>query len=100
MTKPPVRACLDGRGVLWICAAVILLATCTLVQADNIPALSLPQPPSRPGKIPPWLIQVDSSGIDGQAFRGVKITVAATGPLTQDHSLRVVLCPNGHSKYS
>jgi hypothetical protein len=71
------------------------------VQADNIAALSLPQPAPRPGgKVPPWLIQVDSSGIDGQAFRGVKITVTATSTITQDHSLRVVLCPNGHSNYS
>jgi hypothetical protein len=91
------------RRALVLPAVALLLATCASAHADNMAAINLPQPLPRPGKIPPWLIQVDSSGIDGQAFRGVKITVATdprSGPTSQDHSLRVVLCPNGHSDYS
>ena len=101
MTNSAARSRLVIGKVLLLAAALFMTAcAANRVEADNIPTLSLPQPPPRPGKIPPWLIQVDSSGIDGQAFRGVKITVAPTGPLAQDHSLRVVLCPNGHSNYS
>ena len=88
--------------VVVMCGAMMFLPR-HIAKADNIPTLNLPQPALPPGKIPPWLIQVDSSGIDGQAFRGIKITVAThprNGPTTQDHSLRVVLCPNGHSNYN
>ena len=95
MYRTCVAACL--------CVPLVLFGVPPIVSADNIATLSLPQPPPRPGKIPPWLIEVDSSGIDGQAFRGVKITVATdprNGPTAQDHTLRVVLCPNGHSQYN
>lgn len=98
------RMCVAVRGVLVLCAVgFLLLGVEGRAAADNIPALNLPQPAPPPGRIPPWHIQVDSSGVDGQAFRGVKITVATdprSGPTTQDHSLRVVICSNGHSSYS
>lgn len=92
-----------GKLALWAAVAAMALALAPgQLKADNIPTLSLPQPPPPPGRIPPWQIQVDASGVEGQAFRGVKITVATGNgsPTTRDHSLRVVLCANGYNKHN
>jgi hypothetical protein len=93
--KSPARICS-------LVVAALTIALPTGVQADNVAALQLPQPGAFRGKIPPWQIQVDGSGVEGGAYRGVKITVAAPpgSPYPEAHTLRVVLCPNGHSRFN
>jgi hypothetical protein len=80
--------------------AAALLLWCGAASADNAAVLTLPQPPAPKAKIPPWHIQVDPSGVEGQAYRGVKITVAVdprNGPTTENRTLKVILSSNGHS---
>jgi len=84
-------------------AAVLLSLLLTgTIAADNSIVVQLPNTMPRPGQPPrPWKIQVDPSGIDGEAYRGVKITVTerTNTPVTADHSLRVVIYGNGSESY-
>jgi hypothetical protein len=93
------------RLVLLLSVAVVigLLVGGATAQAENMPVLNLPlNVPPIPGRPPaprPWSIEVDPSGIEGQVYRGVKVTVTSnSGPVTANRSLRVVLSANGYSE--
>lgn len=93
--RPAARgiACFLFGTVLCLCVPGPLRAESSVVQ--TLPVFT----PARPGRPPPptpWRIQVDPSGVGGQAYRGVEITVTefTNTPLTADHSLRVILRPN------
>ncbi len=93
------------RLVLLLSVVVMigLLVGGATAQAENMPVLNLPlNVPPIPGRPPaprPWSIEVDPSGIEGQVYRGVKVTVTSnSGPVTANRSLRVVLSANGYSE--
>lgn len=78
---------------------VLLLGNASFVRSENCIPQTLPVGITK--RPPAWSIVVDPSGIEGVAYRAVKVTVTSkTAVLTNDHTLRVVLSTNGYNEYA
>jgi hypothetical protein len=89
------------RLLSFMLASILLLLGVDTARAQLNSTISLPQhalvAPGQPRPPTPYLITVDAAGVDGQAFRGVKVTITSTaGPVAAAQPLRMVLSTNSY----
>jgi hypothetical protein len=92
----PARVLMAALTVGMVLAGSLAGSPC---RGEYAPELVLPTfPPLPPGKrmpVAPWSIAVDASGVNGNAFRGIKIRVTSnSGSVAEAHQLQVVISTN------